>query len=122
MLTAILPQLGEDFFIGTICLYGRFFQTTFSVFIVFFQATFPKIFIFLPHLGNYPCIFSVLFAMAVNSTVVAKRIVATLSPLSTSNLVAIATIFVVGLLRHVPQSTNRRSRYMQKVQARTMTS
>lgn len=101
---------------------GRFFQTTFSVFIVFFQATFPKIFIFLPHLGNYPCIFSVLFAMAVNSTVVAKRIVATLSPLSTSNLVAIATIFVVELLRHVPQSTNRRSRYMQKVQARTMTS
>ena len=72
MLTAILPQLGEDFFIGTICPPGRFFQTTFSVFIVFFQATFPKIFIFLPHFGNYPCIFSVLFAMAVNSTVVAK--------------------------------------------------
>ena len=75
MITIILPQVVEYFFIGTSPL-GRFFQTTFSVFIVFFQATFPQIFIFLPHLGNYPCIFSVLFAMAVNSTVVAKRIVA----------------------------------------------
>lgn len=87
-----------------------------------FPSDFSKNLHFLPHWGNYPCIFFGTFAMAVNSTVVAKRIVATLSPLSTSNLVAIATIFVVGLLRHVPQSTNRRSRYMQKVQARTMTS
>ena len=50
MLTAILSQLGEDFFIGT-SPPGRFFQTTFSVFIVFFQATFPKIFIFY-HIGG----------------------------------------------------------------------
>ena len=87
-----------------------------------FPSDFSQNLHFLPHWGNYPCIFFSTFAMTVNSTVVAKRIVATLSPLSTSNLVAIATIFVVGLLRHVPQSTNRRSRYMQKVQARTMTS
>ena len=72
MLTAILPQLGEDFFIGTICPPGRFFQTTFSVFIVFFQATFPKIFIFLPHLGNYPCIFSVLFANALDALIMMR--------------------------------------------------
>ena len=99
---AIFPN---DFF-GIYCIFPSDFSKN-----LYFFTTFEELSLH----------FSVLFAMTVNSTVVAKRRVATLSPLSTSNLVAIATIFVVGLLRHVPQSTNRRSRYMQKVQARTMT-
>ena len=42
------------------------------------------------------------------------EIVATLSPLSASNLVAIATIFVVGFLQLVPRSTRMKTIYKPK--------